>query len=112
MTAAEGRCEAAGGAVLHGDEPREELGSNSEEEYTAPGGVVYREIAERDMVARIRHASDELETPGNSQPPASYPYKTWERFWAGIGDRSRGRRRTNLVSGFDLGGTSNDYQDK
>jgi hypothetical protein len=42
--------------VLHGGEPRE-LGSNSEE-YTAPGGLVYREIADRDMVARVRDASD------------------------------------------------------
>jgi hypothetical protein len=42
---ANGRWEAAGGAVLYGDELREH-GSNSEE-YTAPGGLVYREISHR-----------------------------------------------------------------
>jgi hypothetical protein len=67
----------AGGARLREVlvELERELGSNSEE-YTAPGGLVYREIADRDMVARIRDASGER--PGNSQPPASYPHKTGE----------------------------------
>jgi hypothetical protein len=57
--------------VEHGSEPRE-LVSNSEE-YTAPGGLAYREMAGSDMAAGIRDAFEQLESP----EIASQPFTSW-----------------------------------